>query len=551
MKKLVMVTLLLACTQTFCLTLNPLIKGAYQQPLYGQPVLLGDYLLHQQIDESGHALWSYDTTSHQRVKLISGQLSFSEYDQALFRIGDQVYFISYDQNESRSRLWRTDGLSLTELELPAAVPQYPVIRLADGVLFIYGQENQLITVDPSEVVLQAFDHLPHHQNKCAFSARDYVIELSVHYGQPVQLVRVTDGIITDLSGDFADAFHTIPEGIFRTADGCVVSVRENGSFIDRLLFVKQSGEVAQLHQLIDTALLYRVFEFNQQLHILGQSASDGTSLIARMHPETGELIAQFNLDQPNRFYQIRTTDEYIIAYSTTPGIVPEVYLVWYLNENLTLDPSLGGNYATSPTGYPTLNGEVFLRPALGFSHQISWAIDFSSDAVLNISRQSINAVITDPDQSDVYVLMSHNTNNLTGIYALEDYPHTDENIRGIWHDPDIPNQGMVVTTGLRGDGSEYQFITFYTYLDGQPYWFAGQNEINPPQTSLEVELYQFTGGGLFSGTELPAAESIGTLSVHMTGCDRLSASLNLSGQPVTDLSLTRIENNAIDQPCAE
>jgi hypothetical protein len=549
MKKLVVVMLLLACTQTFCLTLNPLIKGAYQQPLYGQPVLLGDHLLHQQIDESGHALWSYDTTSHQRFKLISGQLSFSEYDQALFRLGDQVYFLSYDQAESRSRLWRTDGLSLTELELPAAVPQYPVIRQTDGVLFIYGQENQLITVDPSEVVLQAFDHLPHHQNKCAFSARDYVIELSVVHGQPVQLVRVTDGIISDLSVDFADAFHTIPEGIFRTADGCVVSVRENGSFIDRLLFVKQSGEITRLHQLIDTALLFQVFGFKQQLYVMGQSATDGSSIVARMEPETGQLSAQFSLDPLNQFYFVRTTGEYIIAHSTTPTISPAINLSWYLNENLQHNPLLGGHLIPDPTAYPTLDGEVFVRLGEGTARQLSWSIDFTSDAVLNISRQSIHAVITDPDQSDVYVLMSHNTNNLTGIYALEDYPHTDENIRGIWHDPDIPNQGMVVTTGLRGDGSEYQFITFYTYRDGQPYWFAGQNEINPPQTGLEVELYQFTGGGLFSGTELPAAESIGTLSVHMTGCDRLSASLNLNGQPVTDLSLTRIENTAINQPC--
>lgn len=134
------------------------------------------------------------------------------------------------------------------------------------------------------------------------------------------------------------------------------------------------------------------------------------------------------------------------------------------------------------------------------------------------------------------------------VFLLSDVPALGEAISGAWVDPRFLNQGLVINTGRRGDGSHYVFLTFYLYRDGQALWLAGDQNYTPGQASVDIDLFEYDGIGYLETNNPPDRQSFGTLSLAFTDCGRLSGSLT-HGSQAQEFDFLRIDDIAFNHPC--
>jgi hypothetical protein len=138
----------------------------------------------------------------------------------------------------------------------------------------------------------------------------------------------------------------------------------------------------------------------------------------------------------------------------------------------------------------------------------------------------------------------------SNIYSYNDQPMLNDLINGIWHEPDIINQGLVIQKGRRQNGSEYVFTTFYTFDQGEPLWLAGVSDLLPEQQQLEITLYQYDGPQLFQYDVTPDRTVFGRLTLEMETCDQLKATIS-SDDYNQSINLYRIDDTTYKHLCVD
>jgi hypothetical protein len=134
------------------------------------------------------------------------------------------------------------------------------------------------------------------------------------------------------------------------------------------------------------------------------------------------------------------------------------------------------------------------------------------------------------------------------VFFLSELPAIGEAINGAWVDMRYFNQGLVINSGRRGDGSHYVFLTFYLYRDGQALWLAGDQNYTPGQASIDIDLFEYNGIDFLETNNPPDRQSFGTLSLTFTDCGRLSGSLT-HGSQAQEFTFLRIDDIAFNHQC--
>ena len=117
-----------------------------------------------------------------------------------------------------------------------------------------------------------------------------------------------------------------------------------------------------------------------------------------------------------------------------------------------------------------------------------------------------------------------------------------------WFSPEFPNQGLSIAKGTRQDGSEYIYLTVYTFRDGQPLWLAGVADLVGHPNEIEVTLYEYDGAEFLQPQQNPNQQQFGSIHLSFSGCNSLQAEIN-GEQTSQSIRFVRAENKEYDIWC--
>ncbi len=545
---------LLLSTETSTAKTRNVLLEATPEHQFGNAnaVLVGNYILYQTKNDDESQLWSYNTVSFERTLLFTGALNqFTFVTDYIYTIGDFAYFAG--ASGEQFRFWKTDGTPAGTEALDLK-PMFSTHSQVDGYLFGWSIDNTLLSTNGTEVY-EHMINLPAINSICPIATDDVLAVLNQYSSEDTVLVRSHAREITNLSADFSVAFEVRPGNSITLGDACYVLAHSfDGN--KELFMVTEAGEVKYLSQQVDLSEIFKIFRYQNRLYAMSTSADENTYNLNRFNTELTGFDASFSF--PGYFAVITRnlgfTDEYIITQTTIPNVSPTVNTVFYLDFDLNHNESLGGAHAPFPTVHETAGGERFSAHLYGNTPSrwiLSQNPDLESSVDLQISDSFIRDVITSPDSNDVFLKISDRRFGKTSIVKVADTPHINLTTAGIWHDPVIKNQGLVINQGQRANGSNYLFVSVYTQENGSPLWLAGVADIELPQASIEVELSQFEDTNFFEPETNPTNIPWGTITLEMTACDGLKATFNQAATNPRTINLVRIDNTSFNYLCSD
>ncbi len=548
--------LLIAISFTaFGKTRNTLIKDNSQFKIATQvnPVLLGDLMIYQASENNTKTLWSHNITTHERQSLFVGDVRQLYGGQHLALAHSFVYFASGESYDLR--LWRTDGTAAGTSQI-SDTQVFNTPRVVGDLIFAAtGTRGNLVSSDGTTIIEHDIQY-PNLSNICAFAVDD-VISISHNLdASRYELLRSQGGQTSLLSEPLGDTFFATESNMWVLNDVCYIGLHGLRDYHSpyEIMAIPKNGPVQLLSQLVDLSHADGIFSFKDRLYVINTLGADQPSNISRLNETLTGFDATFAVGNGAIFHRNPTTsDNRIIASTYTPDTSPSLQIVYYFDANLIHQEHLGGAFAPTPLVYPLFSKELIIinkfEPGVNFK-SLSFDIETAANSpLLDIRDAWLMNVITSNNSDAVYMLLRDKTLGHASIDQLADTPNINQTIKGIWHDPNIENQGVAITPGIRADGSEYLFVTVYTYRNGAPLWLAGVGEVQTPQSSIDVLLANYNGINTFESGSTPNQEIFGSVNFTLTGCNNLTATFDTQNDGTYVLDLSRIHNTEFSHLC--
>ena len=512
------------------------------------PVLLDEYLLFQTTNEEGVILWSQHIEDNNRVALFEGQIAnfqvqngFRSENKQLLRNNNLVFFLVGDNNDSK-KMWRTDGTQTGTFQLESSAI-YQGLVSSQGLVFSQRNGGQIIATDGNNVTAHQFT-FPSTESICAFGLNDLITRDYDSSNSTTYLKRSKNGIVSDIPVPGGNAFFTVGSGdVLRLGGVCFIGLFRNNT-TPEVLMVSESGEVNQLSDSYDTSAVRQIFKLNDRLY-----ARENNQII-RFNENLDGADKSFVFSDELGVYETEVLADYIVAKTTTPYVSPAVNFTHYFDADLNELDELGGTFVPVPEYYLTANGPNYLTSSSNNGIYLL-AQDVGMESILlSVKNAFIDEVTSHENQQEIYFLQKDKVTGQRSIVVTAEKPGIGNSVNGLWHDPEVLNQGMSVHTGERADGSKYVFVTVYTFKDGAPFWLAGVAEIQHPQTEIEVLVGDYKDSNMFEAGMVPTEHVFGTLKLEMTACDNLETTLT-SDDTSFVLDLSRIDNVQHSHLCIE
>ena len=136
------------------------------------------------------------------------------------------------------------------------------------------------------------------------------------------------------------------------------------------------------------------------------------------------------------------------------------------------------------------------------------------------------------------------------VYRLYQTPYINKTTAGAWFDPNFERQGITINHGVRGDNSEYLFITAYTFDSGKPLWMAGILELTENMEAASVQLFSYEGLNLWQDNTPATEGQLGTMTIKHKRCNQLDVTFEISGV-TQSIQAQRMDNTAIQNSCQD
>ncbi len=504
---------------------------------YEQAQQINNRLIYHATDENGPALIARDNTTGQSQVLYSGELMHP----GMIKIGQEVFFAS--QSGGDKYLWKTNGSPSGTTQI-STIQLYGTLIAIDSFVLSKGVNGDLVISDGVETTSHQQNFLD-PESTCVF-ALDHVISLSHDLNaNTTHLVLFQNGQTTTIDTPRESEYFLVSNKIMFAHNGfCYAKTSENFMKID------PNGEVEYLNDAWQTFEVSNLFPFQDRLYVIGNDEQG--SFIGRLTSDESQLDATFPVDWYQWIYGHQTYDNMIAISTTTPNASPVINTSYFLNSDLVQIEGLGGPHINVPTPHPFNGDQLYMAYRSNNSPgRIQLAQDVAmSDLLIELNDSVVESVASDANSNEVFLLLRDRLTLKRSIEWLTEKPSIGKSINGLWYDSEIENQGISIHQGKRPDGSEYVFVTVYTFKDDEPFWLAGVADITHPQISLSVTLANFQGGQMFQSGNSPTQNTFGAVELEMTGCNQLKASLQ-SGVINWTLNLSRIDNMQFSHLCIE
>ncbi len=469
------------------------------------------------------------------LKIASNDLD--DYVDDLYLFNDQVIYTMGAQ------IWSTDGVissTISELMLVSGD-----LTVQDNLIFarVFDTEDNsfflMVHDGENELLLKDLD-FPDVHKTCVLGENNYLVStFSNENGIRVQ--QYNNGTITDIFVHSSE--QRLPAYIGSINNGCYYKSST------QLLKVGFTGEISAVtgpdeleiprlyHWLFDGRLfgligteVYELNEAKQRFELLQDVISDTE------YPNFAHYVSA-----------LRTTDEYIyfqLRMSTTFPEAP-IGIIYDTNFNLVKRLTFGDiGGGIIPSAY-SVGSKEYLVSARS-DEVILGHIGYTNESRY-IETKGITVRSITGNEDNVFVFgKSKGVTNQTGLYVITDKPLVSENLQGLWVSDQWQDQGLVISSGKRKDASEYIFVSFYLYRDGQPFWVAGSRDIILGEQSITIELSEFTGSSFIEGEQADSTRSIfAQMTIEPTGCHNISAVIQPVVGDAINLNMRRIGNENI------
>jgi len=94
-------------------------------------------------------------------------------------------------------------------------------------------------------------------------------------------------------------------------------------------------------------------------------------------------------------------------------------------------------------------------------------------------------------------------------------------ISGVWTSEGLNDQGLTLFVG-ENDAGPFIFFSWFIYLDGEPFWLAGNTGFEYGVDEVSIPTQRLSGlEFLTPGSDSADREDIGTLKIHVLGCNNI------------------------------
>lgn len=556
-KPLITLGLLLITLQLSATVLNKLyVDKETNFTITDSPVAqINDYLLFNQVYNFEipfqKALYAMHNETQEVTKLLAGSTSNTEGSEHFIKLENYVYFTNHQGLDTT--VWRTDGT-------PAGTTQIydngiiSGLRVSNGLLYFVEKLNgQIVTYDGSHVVVHpVFDIGSEIDDVCAFTV-DNIIAIGFVDGVDGPYVRSNGGLTTALEIEVPVTIGGFGLSLTSHMGRCYTYVPnfEGGTDIWRF----NADGSSQLLQSLQEGYTNGLLSHQNHLYIKQTSDQFTGFKISRLSQDETALDRSFgDLDSQD----LAITDwaalgDFIAIRTTTPNESPAIDSVFILTPDLA-------DYPRDQIMFPTAMPRALATQDGWIIHTSQSINNVSTENRLHINPFSENQrtlllpkdaeyqFTSDANQAGVYMLAYDGYR--TTLYQTAEQPDIGPIITGGWYNPELENQGLNIIQGKRANGSEYVSVTGYTFKQELPFWFAGNADFQTPQNNIDVELFEFSGIGLFEADSTPQRTVFGTINLQLNGCNQLQSTITTDGE-VFEILLYRADDVNATQNCVD
>ncbi len=541
------------------LTLNPLIEAPDGHTIINQePLLFNEKIIFVTEKDDDYTLWAYDLSENDYTTL----QVFDEFNpnQTFHIIDGQFYFRDYNEP---SRVWRSDGTHAGTKSVTGLITFRGSELIAQNNLLFsqWGNDDNntdIVGFDGVNYRNYGVEHHPNEKAVCAFSLNDLIIpSTNVYTGNDQHLVRYTGQNTFHYTNRMPDGFRIHENDVWQFGNTCFYFITSQFSdqyFYD-IFVIPETGDSFFLGEKLGFSGVSEVIRFKDSIFMTGRD-SEGVEQLVKLSPDLSQIEKQVYPQEYLEYQLLTASQDYLIAYEHSDGTVsPPVWATKYYDENLSLIEGLGGHFKWAPEIHPTAKGEtIFYTDYDIYTGVRKYIITTNIDDLENgfeINGQALESVITNVNSPETYTLMRDLTSGVFTIHHLKQLPDMGSLSVGAWFDPDYQNQGINIVEGVRDDGSRYIFVTLYLFRDGEPLWLAGVGEISYPQPTIDIELGEYSGLGLWQA-DMPAhVEKFADMTLSMRGCHQMMVNFVTVDEQTFSLELQRMVNNDINLRCKD
>jgi len=111
---------------------------------------------------------------------------------------------------------------------------------------------------------------------------------------------------------------------------------------------------------------------------------------------------------------------------------------------------------------------------------------------------------------------------------------------GAWIADGLNDQGIMLYVSDTPNGPVV-FYTWFLFLDGEPFWLTGAASFEPGDDEVDIPTQRLSGlDFLVPGNDTALRENIGTLNIHVHGCDELHVLYDFAGLGSDELEFHRL-----------
>ena len=111
---------------------------------------------------------------------------------------------------------------------------------------------------------------------------------------------------------------------------------------------------------------------------------------------------------------------------------------------------------------------------------------------------------------------------------------------GLWTSEGLNDQGITLFVGENSLGP-FIFFAWFTYLEGEPFWLAGNTEFEYGADEVSIPIQRLDGLPFVTpGGETANREEIGLLNIHVHGCNELHVQYDFGALGSRELDFERL-----------
>ena len=111
---------------------------------------------------------------------------------------------------------------------------------------------------------------------------------------------------------------------------------------------------------------------------------------------------------------------------------------------------------------------------------------------------------------------------------------------GLWTSEGLNDQGITLFVGENSLGP-FIFFAWFTYLEGEPFWLAGNTEFEYGADEVSIPIQRLDGLPFVTpGEETANREDIGLLNIHVHGCNELHVKYDFGALGSRELHFERL-----------